>query len=225
MKKRRIVVGDVHGCFNTLVELLEKKVEIGSNDKIYFLGDLIDRGPRIKETVDYAMDLCSKGLACVIRGNHEEMLLSSLGDPSNFEIWMYNGAEDTLASFGAQTPRDIGEEYINFFNSLPYYIEFEDFVLVHGDLNFKSENPFQDKYHMVWGRSQIVIPEKINYRKLVVGHTPTPLSKIISSLNTWKIYLDGGCVYARQSYYTELGYLCALDLDSMNLYYVYNLDF
>ncbi len=224
MKKRRIVVGDVHGCYKTLVELLERIVKIAPSDEVYFLGDLIDRGPRIKETVDYVMDLFSKEIARVIRGNHEEMLLLSLADPAYFETWWYNGADQTLASFGAKTLRDISPKYIDFFNSLPYYIEFEDFVLVHGDLDFKSEDPFQDKYYMVWGRSKIVVPEKINYRKLVVGHTPTPLPNVISSLNSWKIYLDAGCVYAHKFLNSGLGYLCALELDSMNLYYVYNID-
>jgi len=225
MKQRRIVIGDVHGCYRTMVELIEKKIRISQNDIIYFLGDLIDRGPRVRQTVDYVLEMCEQGKAVAIRGNHEDMLLQSLTDAFAFTNWIYNGCESTLAGFGVQHPLDIPEKYLNFFQNMPYYVEFNDFVLVHGDLDFSAEDPFQNKHWMVWGRSSVVLPEKIAYRKLVVGHTPTPLSKIQKSLKEWKIYLDGGCVYAKHPIRSDLGYLCALELNSLTLFYVFNIDF
>ena len=225
MKERRIVIGDVHGCYRTLVELIENKVKATAGDKLYFLGDLIDRGPRVRQTVDYVVDLCERGRAVVIRGNHEEMLLQSLTDAIAFSNWIYNGCESTLAGFGVQHPLDIPEKYLNFFQNLPYFVEFDDFILVHGDLDFDAENPFENKYWMVWGRSLCARPEKIGYRKVVVGHTPTPLPRIQKSLKEWKISLDGGCVYANNPFRPDLGYLCALELDTSTLHYVYNIDF
>ncbi|MCX7909814.1 MAG: serine/threonine protein phosphatase [Ignavibacteria bacterium] len=225
MIQRRIVVGDVHGCFFTLKKLLLEVVQIGESDKIYFLGDLIDRGPRVKQTLDFVIDLWEKGKAVAIRGNHEDMLLQSISDPIALVNWEYNGCQTTLYGFNVKHPKDIPVNYIHFFESMPFYVELEKYVLVHGDLDFNSPDPFENKYYMVWGRSRKVVPEKIGMRKLIVGHTPTPLDEIMSSINGWKIYLDGGCVYAYNPFKSNLGYLCAFDIDSETLFYVFNQDY
>ncbi|MGC8748459.1 MAG: metallophosphoesterase family protein [Candidatus Kapaibacteriota bacterium] len=223
--QRKIVVGDVHGCYLTLKKLLTEIVKINSEDMIYFLGDLIDRGPRVKQTVDYVLSLWEKGNAVAIRGNHEDMLLKSISDPFALLNWEYNGCESTLRGFNVNHPSDIPNGYLHFFESMPFFVELEKFILVHGDLNFDLDNPFEDKYYMVWGRSRRIEPEKIGMRKLIVGHTPTPLPEILASLESWKIFLDGGCVYAKSPFRVNLGYLCALDLDSNQLFYIYNCDF
>lgn len=224
MKQRRIVIGDVHGCYLTLQKLLVEEVKLTSNDFVYFLGDLIDRGPRVKQTVDFVVELWEDGKALAIRGNHEDMLLNSLVDPFALINWEYNGCQSTLQSFNVNHPADIPSYYIHFFESMPFYIELENYVLVHGDLNFDLDNPFEDKHYMVWGRSHRINPEKIGMRKLIVGHTPTPLPEIKRSLERWKIFLDGGCVYANSPFRTNLGYLCAYDIASGKLYYTYNCD-
>ncbi len=225
MKQRKIVVGDVHGCFLTLKNLLFDVVKIGSDDMIYFLGDLIDRGPRVKQTVDFVMDLWKKKRAISIRGNHEEMLLNSLKDSMALKNWEYNGCSTTLSGFNVNHPKDIPVTYLHFFETMPLYVELENYVLVHGDLDFDADDPFKNPYYMVWGRSTKAVPEKIGMRKVVVGHTPRTLDVIINSLSQWKIFLDGGCVYANSPFRQNLGYLCALDLSDEKLYYIYNLDF
>lgn len=225
MEQRRIVVGDVHGCYLTLKKLLSEEIRISSSDIIYFLGDLIDRGPRVKETIDFVLDLWRNQKAIAIRGNHEDMLLQSLTDPIALVNWEYNGCETTLRGFKVGHPLDIPAEYIHFFESMPLYIELEKYVLVHGDLDFDSDDPFRNKHYLVWGRSRRVVPEKIGMRKLIVGHTPTPLDEIIASVGSWKIFLDGGCVYANSPFRSNLGYLCAFDIDNERLYYIKNVDY
>jgi len=225
MKQKIVVVGDVHGCYLTLKKLLEEEVKLEENDIVYFLGDLIDRGPRVKQTVDFVIDLWLNGKAIAIRGNHEDMLLQALDDPIALINWEYNGCFSTLSSFGIGHPKDFPASYLHFFESMPFYIELEKFVLVHGDLDFDSDNPFENKHYMVWGRSKKVKPERIGMRKLIVGHTPTPLQEIIESTKGWKIYLDGGCVYAGSPFRNNLGYLCAYELVEEKLYYTYNVDY
>ncbi len=225
METSRIVVGDVHGCFLTLKKLLFEVVKITSSDFIYFLGDLIDRGPRVKQTVDFVKDLWERGKALSVRGNHEDMLLNAIDDPFALINWEYNGCDATLKGFGVDHPKDIPVDYIHFFESMPFYVELENYVLAHGDLNFDLDDPFEDKHYIVWGRSQRVDPAKIGMRKLIVGHTPTPLDKILDSINHWKIFLDGGCVYANSPFKKTLGYLCAFDIDKGKLYYTFNCDY
>ena len=62
---RTIVIGDLHGCYDETVELLET-LKITSADRVIFAGDLVDRGPKPRECVDLAMQH-----ECIL-GNHEE---------------------------------------------------------------------------------------------------------------------------------------------------------
>jgi predicted phosphodiesterase len=63
--RRTIVVGDLHGCFDEAVELLDS-LQVTSSDRVIFAGDLVDRGPKPAECIELAMRH-----ECVL-GNHEE---------------------------------------------------------------------------------------------------------------------------------------------------------
>ena len=53
MNKRLFATGDIHGCFNAVRSLLEKKIQIRESDKIILLGDYIGRVTQSKEVIDY----------------------------------------------------------------------------------------------------------------------------------------------------------------------------
>lgn len=223
MEKRKIVIGDIHGCIRTFEALL-LKCDIKKDDKIYLLGDYIDRGPDSKSVLDRILDMDENGYHIYpIRGNHEEMLLESLGSIESFMTWCYNGAEDTMKSFDIQYPSQLNPKYKQFLRSLEYYYELDDFLLVHGGLNFEIENPLEDKHLMVWQRNEYVDRSKIGGRRLIVGHTPKPVDEVVSSIDKDLIMLDGGCVYKGR--YPGHGYLCALVLDKMELLIQENIDF
>ncbi|NBV29644.1 symmetrical bis(5'-nucleosyl)-tetraphosphatase, partial [bacterium] len=71
----RWIIGDVHGCFLSLQGLLNK-IGPSSEDTIYFVGDLINRGQRSVETLDFIFNYKQ---AKVILGNHDIALLASAG--------------------------------------------------------------------------------------------------------------------------------------------------
>ena len=221
---RRIVVGDVHGCSKTLKKLLFQEVNVRKDDEIFFLGDLIDRGPGSRKVIDMIIGLRQIGykIECVM-GNHEYMLLQSLLSTKLFRTWLKNDARPTLSSFRISSAHHLERQYIQFFLQMPFYIELDSFVLAHGGFNFEIENPFEDTLSMLWLRNDIVDLEKIGNRRLIVGHTPKTLSAIKQSLGKKKILLDGGCVYYDIN--KEMGYLCALDIDNMLLYSLRNIDY
>lgn len=66
---RTLVVGDIHGCFDEFLTLLEK-AEITEHDRVVSVGDLIDRGPKSAEVVRYFAERPGRFFA--VRGNHEE---------------------------------------------------------------------------------------------------------------------------------------------------------
>ena len=72
---RRIVIGDIHGHYDGLMSLLEA-IAPGSDDMVYLLGDLIDRGPQSAQVVNFIMQ---SPYHCLL-GNHEQMLVDILVD-------------------------------------------------------------------------------------------------------------------------------------------------
>lgn len=222
MAFRTFVIGDIHGCAATLRSLVEERLQPSPPDRIYLLGDLIDRGPDSKGVLDFIFELRKKGL-CVesIRGNHEEMLLQSGDDLRCFGLWALNGGLATLSSFRVKDPDDIPPLYRIFLESQPHYILLDDFVLVHAGLNFDTPDPFDDTEAMLWTRSPFVDPLRIGGRRLICGHTPVSRERLEASLNSSKIMLDNGCVFPERP---GFGSLAALELGSMKLFLQPNRD-
>jgi len=221
---RRFAIGDIHGCKKTLKRLLKRNLEITTDDEIILMGDLIDRGPRIRELIDYILKLREKGFNIKsILGNHEWLLLKSIDSGEMFDLWMRNKAITTLKSFHANDAAHIPEIYLNFFREMPYYIETEKFILVHGGLNFKKKRPLKHKKAMVWTRNNFVDSSKIGNKKIIVGHTPTPLKILLQSNLTNRVLTDGGCIY--KGMFSGIGYLVAYELDKDVFHYEPNVDF
>lgn len=220
---RTFVIGDIHGCFFTLNHLLFDMCNITKRDRIIFLGDYIDRGPFIKETIDTIINLINNGYDVIpLRGNHEQMLIDSLNNPKMLINWMKNGGESTLNSFMVINPLFLEDKYIDFFLSTKFYHLEPEFICVHAGLNFKNDDPFYDKKAMLTQRISNVILGKTNGRRLIVGHTPKNLQEIRTSLYTDTIRLDGGCVYHKKV--STLGNLVALELNEMHLQYTKNIE-
>ncbi len=224
---RIIAVGDIHGCELTFRKLVIDVLRIRKSDTLILLGDLIDRGPRIRGLIDFVMNLSEKGYNIIpLRGNHEWLLLKSLKSDQMFSLWLLNNGMTTLQSFNVNYTAHIPQLYLKFFKKMPYYVELDDFIVVHGGLNFQKKNPLKHKKTMVWTRNEKVTKkdiEKIGGKRLIVGHTPTPLKKILKSNKTNRILLDGGCVYKGR--FPGTGYLVAYDITNDTFHYEENIDF
>ncbi|MCX6244928.1 MAG: metallophosphoesterase family protein [Bacteroidetes bacterium] len=224
-KNRRYAIGDIHGCILTFRYLVEDVLKIKAGDTLFLLGDYIDRGPGSREVIDYIRQLMSLVTVKPVMGNHEWMLLKTMGDKVFFENWSRNGCGTTLISFGAE-PSEINSpdsvdlippDYIDFFRSLPLYEETDDFLFVHAGLGNGNKDSLKDEDTILWTRSEDPPEGVLGNRKLIHGHTPVGLSEIeqrIADTRSKVINLDGGCVYR----YPGMGNLVALDLDNMKLY-------
>ncbi|MBI9067306.1 MAG: metallophosphoesterase [Salinivirgaceae bacterium] len=148
--KGLFAIGDIHGCFDSLLELVEKQIQLDKNDRLVLLGDYIDRGNKSKEVIDYIIDLQEKGFGIIsLIGNHELLLLETLEDEKNKSKWIQNGGLETLNSFGIDSITNFPLKYLQFFKNLQNYYSFEEFLFVHAGFNDKILNPFQDTYSMV----------------------------------------------------------------------------
>jgi serine/threonine protein phosphatase 1 len=86
---RDFVVGDIHGMFQHLTQLLDKIGFDEEHDRLFSVGDLVDRGPESKR----ALEWLDKPWFYACRGNHEQFAIDS-DDPEQLDVWVnYNGGE------------------------------------------------------------------------------------------------------------------------------------
>ncbi|MGD8270634.1 MAG: metallophosphoesterase family protein, partial [Desulfobacterales bacterium] len=109
--ERIYAVGDIHGCYDKLLVLMEKMDIDFESDTLVFLGDYIDRGPQSYEVVAYLADLKQRYANTIfLKGNHEEMLEKYLSGEDRI-TYLVNGGQQTLESY-MNRPRQEGEPAI-----------------------------------------------------------------------------------------------------------------
>ena len=160
--QRLLVLSDIHGHFNRLVQLL-KKMEYGGNDVLVIVGDLIEKGPESLRTVQYVMDLCRQHPVYVSMGNVDLTRLKFLFDDSpdaaeRFLKYLQSAEKDWSSSFCQEMLEDlgIGIRQVNVDNALEYMAKIRE--------NFKKELDF------LWNRPTILTAGKYLF---VHGGIPT----------------------------------------------------
>lgn len=202
------IIGDVHGCFDELYELLIKlgyQVDINvnsytvshlSNRKIIFLGDLVDRGPKIVEVLKIASDA-----AICVCGNHDDKLRRKLrGNP----VIIRDGLEETLRQIEERSAQF--KEHIMFFlDGMDSHYMLDNGKLVVSHAGIKEEyigvNTEKARQFCLYGDvrsdingSRFRYDWAQDYRgkaMIVYGHTPILEPKWVN--NT--INIDTGCVF------------------------------
>ena len=217
MTQRQIFIGDVHGHYDGLMNLLEI-VAPTTEDEIYFLGDLIDRGPKSSDVVNFVK---KSGYPCLL-GNHEQMLLDSLAIDGQIytpalQAWLYSGGHHTVRSYGKS---GIPVEHLNWMRTLPPYLDLGDIWLVHAGIHPKIPLEQQTTEQFCWVRDEFHrIPQPYFPNKLVViGHTitftlPGVAPGELAQGYGW-IDIDTG------AYHPKSGWLTGLDIANQQVYQV-----
>jgi|ERR1043165_644191 serine/threonine protein phosphatase 1 len=196
---RIFAIGDIHGCNNTFKALVEKCAP-EKTDKIYCLGDYIDRGPDSKAVIDHILSLREQGYTVyTLRGNHEQLMMDSVKEVRKYEHWLRNGGIETLSSFGISIYDEMPELYKNFFNETEFYIADGRFIFVHAGLNFQKSDIFEDKDAMLWIRDWKPSRGRLEGRLIIHGHTPRRRKFILEHQIHGTVNIDGGCVYPKES--------------------------
>lgn len=207
--KRIFAIGDIHGCNEAFQKMLFDKIKIEKQDKIYCIGDYIDRGPDSRGVIDTILSLREKGYHIhTLRGNHEQMMMDSEQSEEEFEHWIINGGDTTLKSFDVDIYAAMPEKYKQFFRNTKYYISTKDYVFVHAGLNFMRNNIFEDRDAMLWIRDFNSNQDVLRNKILIHGHTPKTRDYIFNQTGNC-INIDGGCVFNK---HRNLGNLIAIPL-------------
>ena len=196
------IIGDVHGCYDELIELLERlgyerrgsTYGAPTGRSLVFLGDLIDRGPKAPEVCELVMDLCDEGAAVCLFGNHEHQLLEHLAD--RFELgW---GLEKTMAQF--QGKPELFERLRRFAAELPYQLTLDEgrLVVAHAGcpLEYHGADTPEARHFALYSnprgyRRLDWAPSYLGAATVVYGHTPIDEARWVNNA----ICIDTGCCY------------------------------
>lgn len=219
---RIFAISDIHGCARTFQKLVKEVIHLQQSDRLYLIGDYIDRGQDSKGVVDFVFQLLSEGHHLyLLRGNHEQLMMDSVNDTQVFAHWILNGGDQTLKSFGIKSYSDLPTTYQSFFEKTVPWLTYEKFIMVHAGLNFNNDNIFEDELAMLWTRDMKIDMQKLGDRVILHGHTPKPLDFILSQSNQGAINIDGGCVYKDRK---GFGNLIAYELTEDKFLYTRNMD-
>lgn len=214
-RHRRIFIGDVHGHYDGLMTLLEA-IAPGSNDQVYFLGDLIDRGPQSAQVVSFVKE---SSYPCLL-GNHEQMLLdvvASRGVPTVKQAWLYSGGYATVSSYKEAT---IPQDHLDWMLGLPTYLDLGDIWLAHAGVDPRMPLEKQTSDQFCWVRDEFhSIPQPYFPNKLIIiGHTitfnlPGVTPGKLAQGQGW-LDIDTG------AYHPKSGWLTGLDITNRRVYQV-----
>ena len=180
MAGRFFIIGDIHGHFSPLAEVIQKiSKDIETGDRLIFLGDYIDRGEHSCEVVEFLLALKKRHDIIFLKGNHEAMLLDYLDGKNDGSNWLFNGGRNTIKSYQRQFGSfELPETHLDFFRNLQYYYEGEDFIAVHAGLHpLKKSLSDQREYDMIWIRDIFYNADKVWEKTVIFGHTPASLLK------------------------------------------------
>ena len=223
-------IGDVNG-FKGLLEkihnkILKKSEKVDGNKILIYLGDYVDRGYQVKETINAIINFKPKDFKCIfIRGNHEQMLLDFInGKSESLTVWLYNGGAETLKSYCGREISDdllnssskkhqirkkfikaLPKEHLHFFNGLQFFYTWKEYFFVHAGIDPSRPLSTQRKTDMIWTRTLKFLASNQPFEKIIIhGHTPSKnVEKKINRIN-----LDTGAVYS------EYGKLSCMFIDA-----------
>jgi protein phosphatase len=209
------IIGDVHGCYEELTTLLaqlgyslQDEAE-GANAiprdgrRAVFVGDLVDRGPRIPEVLRLVMRMVDEGTAFCVPGNHDMKLMRKL---KGRDVQLTHGLADSIAQLDKEPP-EFKKQVVKFLDDLVSHYVFDDGKLVVAHAGMKEEMQGRGSgkvrdfalYGETTGETdEYGLPVRYNWAAeyrgkamVVYGHTPVAEPEWLNRT----INIDTGCVF------------------------------
>jgi protein phosphatase len=209
------LIGDIHGCYDELIELLTQlgyHAQDGATEphyahpdgrKVVFLGDVVDRGPKIPAVLRLVMAMVAAGEALCVAGNHDVKLARAL---RGRHVKISHGLAESLRQLDAE-PEQFRRQVAEFLEKLVshYVLDGGRLVAAHAglreDLHGRGSATVREfaLYGDTTGETdEYGLPVRQNwaadYRgraRVVYGHTPTPAAEWLNHT----ICIDTGCVF------------------------------
>jgi protein phosphatase len=214
------IIGDIHGCFDELVELLTKlgytlektanaegspsySVKPPEGRKAIFLGDIVDRGPKIVDVLKLVLSMTRDGAALCVPGNHDIKLMRRLRGK---DVQITHGLADSLEQLEKESP-EFRKQVSDFMDELISHYVLDDGKLVVAHAGMKEEMQGRGSgkvrdfalYGETTGETdEFGLPVRYNWAAeyrgnpiVVYGHTPVPQPEWLNRT----INIDTGCVF------------------------------
>ena len=215
------IIGDVHGCFDELVALLERldyRIEptgVGGSEragfsvhhpqgrKAVFVGDLVDRGPGVANVLRLVMSMVADGTALCVAGNHESKLVRKL---KGRNVQVSHGLAESLAQLELETP-EFRERATQFMDGLisHYVLDGGDLVVAHAGMReeYQGRASARVRDFCLYGETtgetdEWGLPVRADWAAgyrgqatVVYGHTPVTEPAWLNRT----INVDTGCVF------------------------------
>lgn len=214
------IIGDIHGCYDELEALLGElgyavkagqgadgrptiSVEPPSGRKAVFLGDLVDRGPRIPDVLRLVMGMVKEGKALCVPGNHEIKLHRKL---QGRDVRMSHGLQASVDQLALES-QEFRDEVASFIDNLisHYVLDEGRLVVAHGGMReeMQGRGSGQVRSFALYGETtgetdEYGLPIRFNWAAeyrgkamVVYGHTPVPEVEWLNRT----VCIDTGCVY------------------------------
>ncbi len=209
------IIGDVHGCCDELSTLLGQlgyrienspqglKVIPPDGRRAVFVGDLVDRGPKISEVLRLVMRMVEEGTAFCVPGNHDMKLMRKL---KGRDVQLTHGLANSITQFEKEPP-EFKQQVIKFLDDLVSHYVFDDGKLVVAHAGMKEEMQGRGSgkvrdfalYGETTGETdEYGLPVRYNWAAeyrgqamVVYGHTPVAEPEWLNRT----INIDTGCVF------------------------------
>ncbi len=209
------IVGDIHGCFDELVDLLTQLgYQLAADDGVWsatppagrkavFVGDLVDRGPKIPAVLSLVMSMVEAGHALCVPGNHDMKLLRKL---RGRDVQITHGLADSLSQLEAEPP-EFREQVAKFLDGLVshYMLDDGNLVVAHAGMKEEMQGRGSGKVRefALYGEStgetdEFGLPVRLNWAAeyrgkamVVYGHMPVAQPEWLNRT----INIDTGCVF------------------------------
>ncbi len=212
------IIGDIHGCFDEMCELLRSLGYLLKEDpadplkfsashpegrRALFVGDLVDRGPKTPDVLRLVMNMVGSGNALCVAGNHDVKLMRKLLGKN---VSMTHGLAESWEQLESESD-EFKQQALKFLDSLISHYVFDEGKLVvsHAGLKeaFQGRSSGRVREFCLYGEStgetdEYGLPVRYNWAAdyrgsamVVYGHTPVPSAEWLN--NT--ICIDTGCVF------------------------------
>lgn len=209
------IIGDIHGCYEELTNLFAQlgydiqdgpggpKTIPPDGRRAVFVGDLVDRGPRIPEVLRLVMRMVDAGTAFCVPGNHDMKLMRKL---KGRDVQLTHGLADSIAQLDREPP-EFKKQVVTFLDDLVSHYVFDDGKLVVAHAGMKEEMQGRGSgkvrdfalYGETTGETdEYGLPVRYNWAAeyrgkamVVYGHTPVAEPEWLNRT----INIDTGCVF------------------------------
>ena len=210
------IIGDVHGCFDELIALLTKLgyeisnlpegetlIKHPQNRKVIFVGDYVDRGPKVVEVLRLVMEMRKTGIAICVPGNHDTKLARALRGKN---VTKTHGLAESLAQLESES-EEFKTHIAEFIEGLisHYVLDNGKLVVAHAGMKkeFQGRASGRVREFALYGETtgetdEFGLPIRLNWAEeyrgtatVVYGHTPVAEPQWINRT----INIDTGCVF------------------------------